>query len=92
MEGAYGVAMVKATNLDIVAPKEKHVRFLIQWTNEHCDPDKAEELPAVFRCLVARLEEKVTFALHVSASGLHSLPHCLAKLTVPQLAGLCDCH
>jgi len=73
MEGAYGVAMVKATNLDIVAPKEKHVRFLIQWTNEHCDPDKAEELPAVFRCLVARLEEKDCVIVIKSLVTLHRL-------------------
>jgi len=56
MEGTYGVAMVKATNLDIVAPKEKHVRYLIQWTNENCSD---EDLTAVFRCFSQRLEEPV---------------------------------
>ena len=57
MEGPYGVAMVKATNLDIVAPKEKHVRFLIQWTNENTSDD---DLASVFKCLQTRLEEKVS--------------------------------
>ena len=57
MEGPYGVAMVKATNLDIVAPKEKHVRFLIQWTNENCSDD---DLQGVFKSMSNRLEEKVT--------------------------------
>jgi len=57
MEGAYGVAVVKGTNLDIVAPKEKHVRYLIQWTNENCGDD---DLSNVFRCLAQRLEEMVT--------------------------------
>merc|ERR1719163_2092626 len=55
MEGPYGVATVKATNLDIVAPKEKHVRFLIQWTNENCGD---EDLISVFRCLATRLEQQ----------------------------------
>ena len=57
MEGAYGVAAVKATNLDIVAPKEKHVRYLIQWTNENCGDN---DLSSVFRCLAQRLEEMVS--------------------------------
>ena len=52
-----GVAVVKASNLDIVAPKEKHVRYLIQWTNENCGD---EDLSAVFRCMSARLEETVS--------------------------------
>lgn len=56
MEGPNGVAMVKATNLDIVAPKEKHVRFLIQWTNENCSD---EDLTAVFKQWGTRIEEKV---------------------------------
>ena len=80
MEGAYGVAMVKATNLDIVAPKEKHVRFLIQWTNENCSDD---DLTAVFRCLAARLEEKVITVRQGSPrDGARCLIGCHAKAKV----------
>lgn len=59
MEGPNGVAMVKATNLDIVAPKEKHVRFLIQWTNENCSD---EDLSTTFKQWSTRIEEKVGLA------------------------------
>merc|ERR1712166_1211373 len=47
--------MVKASNLDIVPPKEKHVRYLISWTNDYPAEDN---LIAVFKSLCERLEEK----------------------------------
>ena len=55
-DGQYNVAMVKASNLDIVPPKEKHVRYLISWTNDYPAEDN---LIAVFKSLCERLEEKV---------------------------------
>lgn len=55
-EGQYNVAVVKATNLDIVPPKEKHVRYLISWTNDY---PTDENLISVFKSLASRLEEKV---------------------------------
>merc|ERR1712195_302923 len=54
-DGQYNVAMVKASNLDIVPPKEKHVRYLISWTNDYPAEDN---LIAVFKSLCERLEEK----------------------------------
>eukprot|EP00658_Telonema_sp_P-2_P012342 TRINITY_DN14704_c0_g1_i2.p1 TRINITY_DN14704_c0_g1~~TRINITY_DN14704_c0_g1_i2.p1 ORF type:complete len:494 (+),score=163.55 TRINITY_DN14704_c0_g1_i2:204-1685(+) len=54
-EGQFNVAVVKATNLEIVPPKEKHVRYLISWTNDY---PTDENLISVFKSLAGRMEEK----------------------------------
>ena len=70
MEGPVGVAMVKATNLDVVAPKEKHVRFLIQFTNENLNN---EETTSVFKALQTRVEERDCVIVIKALVTLHRL-------------------
>ena len=72
-DGQYNVAMVKASNLDIVPPKEKHVRYLISWTNDYPAEDN---LIAVFKSLCERLEEKVPASHRPGICGLRTLENC----------------
>eukprot|EP00656_Telonema_subtile_P052312 TRINITY_DN725_c0_g1_i3.p1 TRINITY_DN725_c0_g1~~TRINITY_DN725_c0_g1_i3.p1 ORF type:complete len:535 (-),score=125.15 TRINITY_DN725_c0_g1_i3:142-1746(-) len=69
-EGQYNVAVIKATNLDIVPPKEKHVRYLISWTNDY---PTEENLVAVFKSVAARLEEKDAIITLKTLATLHRI-------------------